>query len=271
MQTARAGLGASRTAHAVGDIAQGACAFHLWGLLGWQDIRRRYRRSRLGPFWLTISMGILVGALGVLYAGLFKADITDYMPFVAVGFIVWGLISGLITEGCEAFVGAGGIIKQMNLPLSVHVYRVVWRNLIVLAHNAVIYVVVAVFFSVQPGWGGLLALPGLVLLCLNGVWVGLLLGLVAARFRDLSPIVISVMRVSFFLTPIIWQPALLPDRAIAVEFNPFFHLVEVVRAPLLGQAPALLSWYAVLGITGGGWLATLAMYRRYHERIAYWI
>ena len=261
----------SRTALALGDIAQGARAFRLWGLLGWQDIRRRYRRSKLGPFWLTISMGILVGALGVLYAGLFKADITDYMPFVAVGFIVWGLISGLITEGCEAFIGADGIIKQVNLPLSVHVYRVVWRNLIVLAHNAVIYVVVAAVFAVRPGWGGLLALPGLALLCLNGVWVGLLLGLVAARFRDVSQIVISIVQVSFFLTPIIWQPSLLPGRALALEVNPFFHLVEVVRAPLLGQAPALLSWYAVLGITGGGWLVTLALYRRYHGRIAYWI
>ena len=260
----------SQTALALQDVGEGVCAFRLWGLLGWQDIRQRYRRSTLGPFWLTISMGALVGGLGMLYAGLFKMEVAEYLPFVAAGLILWGLISGLITEGCTAFIDAEGIIKQVRLPLSIHVCRVVWRNLIVFAHNVVIYVIAAVFFSIQPGWTGLLALPGIALLCLNGVWMGLLLGLVSARFRDIPQIVASVVQVTFFLTPIIWKPELLPDRAFILDINPFFHLVEMVRAPALGQAPRLVSWLAVLGITLGGWLVTLIMYRRYRWRIAYW-
>ena len=151
----------SQTALALLDLVAGARAPHLWRVLGWQDIRQRYRRSKLGPFWLTISTGVLVGTLGVLYAALFKVEVANYLPFVAVGFLVWGLISGLINDGCAAFIGAGTIIKQVELPLSVHVYRVVWRNFIVFAHNAVIFVVVAVVFSIWPGWTGLLALPGL--------------------------------------------------------------------------------------------------------------
>ena len=261
----------SQTVLALRDVDEGARAFRLWGMLGWQDIRQRYRRSTLGPFWLTISMGALVGGLGVLYAGLFKMDVADYLPFVAAGLILWGLISGLITEGCTAFIDAEGIIKQVNLPLSVHVYRVVWRNSIVFAHNVIIYVAAAVIFSIQPGWTGLLALPGLALLCLNGVWAGLLLGLVSARFRDVPQIAASIVQVAFFLTPIIWKPELLPDRAFILEINPFFHLLELVRAPLLGQAPGLVSWLAASGITLGGWLVTLVMYRRYRWRIAYWV
>ena len=261
----------SRTALALLDITEGARAVDLWRTLGWQDIRQRYRRSKLGPFWLTISMGVLVGALGVLYGSLFKIEIAEYLPFVATGFIVWGLIYGLIDDGGAAFIGAERIVKQVGLPLSVHVYRVVWRNLLILAHNAVIYVVAALLFSVQPGWVGLLALPGLVLLCVNGVWVGLLLGMLAARFRDVPPIVASVLRIAFFLTPIIWKPDLLPQRALILEFNPFYHMVEVVRAPLLGQAPGIVSWLVVLGIAFVGWLGALAMYRRYRPRIAYWI
>ena len=260
----------SQTALALRDVVEGACAFRLWGMLGWQDVRQRYRRSTLGPFWLTISMGALVGGLGVLYAGLFRMDVADYLPFVAAGLIIWGLLSGLITEGCAAFIGAEGIIKQVSLPLSVHVYRVVWRNLIVFAHNVAIYVAAAVIFSIQPGWTGLLVLPGLALLCLNGVWMGLLFGLVSARFRDVPQIVASVVQVAFFLTPIIWKPELLPDRAFVLDLNPFFHLVELVRAPSLGQAPGLVSWFAAAGITLGGWLVTLLMYRRYRWRIAYW-
>ena len=261
----------SQAAFALQDIVEGARAAHLWGLLGWQDVRQRYRRSILGPFWITISMGTLVGGLGFLYAGLFKIEVADYLPFIAVGFVVWGLVSSLLTEGCAAFISAESIIKQVALPLSIHVYRVMWRNFIILAHNAIIYVIVAVFFSVQPGWTGFLALPGLALLCLNGAWMGLLLGLVSARFRDVPQIVASVVQIAFFLTPIIWKPELLPERALLLDLNPFFHFVEVVRAPLLGHVPGLTSWFAALGITLGGWLVTLVMYRHFHWRIPYWV
>ena len=261
----------SRAALALRDVVEGAGAFRLWRMLGWQDIRQRYRRSVLGPFWLTLSMGAMVGGLGLLYAGLFRMDVAGYLPFLASGFIVWGLVSGLITDGCDAFTSAESMIKQGGTPLSVHVYRVVWRNLAIFAHNVVIYVVVVAVFLIQPGWAGLLALPGLVLLCLNGVWMGLLLGLVSARFRDVPQIVASIVQLSFFITPIIWKPELMPDRALIVDLNPFFHLLEVVRAPSLGQAPGLASWLTVLGIALVGWSVTLLVYRRYCWRIAYWI
>ena len=261
----------SLTVVALRDIAEGARAAYLWQMLGWQDVRQRYRRSKLGPFWLTISMGVLVGALGVLYASLFNMAISDYLPFVAAGFIVWGLISSLINEGCTAFIDAATIIRQVAVPLSVHVYRVIWRSFIVFAHNVVIFVVVAVIFSIWPGWTVLLAIPGLVLLCANGIWIGLLLGLVSARFRDIPQILASVVQVAFFLTPIIWKPELLPGRVLILDLNPFYHVVELVRAPMLGHAPQPMSWAATLGITLGGWVVTLAMYRRYRWRIAYWV
>ena len=138
-------------------------------------------------------------------------------------------------------------------------------------HNAAVFVVVAAVFAVWPGWTGLLALPGLLLLCLNGIWAGLLLGIVSARFRDVPPIVTSVVRICFFVTPIIWMPELLPARTLVLDANPFFHLVEVVRAPLLGQMPGLASWIAVLVMTAAGWLVTFAFFRRYRRRIAYWV
>ena len=263
---------ASQLSLALFDLVEGARLTHLWGRLGWQDIRRRYRRSTLGPFWITISMGILVGILGLLYGGLLKVQATDYVPYLCLGFVVWTLVNGLITDGCTAFVGASNIIQQARLPLSVHVYRVVWRHLIILFHNALIFVVVAVVFSVWPGWAGLLALPGMVLVCLNGVWVGLLLGAFAARFRDVPPIVASIVRIAFFVTPIIWMPELLPHRAVMpLNLNPFYHVLEVVRAPLLGEVPGLVSWLAMIGFTAVGGIATLVIFIRYRWRIAYWI
>ena len=261
----------SQARRALFDLVEGARAHHLWYLLGWRDIRQRYRRSLLGPLWLTLSMGALVGALGFLYGMLLGVETAAYMPFLALGFIVWALISGVITDGCQVFINAESIIKQVGLPLSVHVYRLLWRNLLILFHNALVFVVVAAVFGVWPGWAGLLALPGLVLLCLNGLWAALLLGIVSARFRDVPPIVGSIVRICFFVTPIIWMPELVPARATVLEVNPFYHLVEVVRAPLLGEVPGLSSWIAVLCMTVGGWALAFAFFRRYRWRIAYWV
>lgn len=261
----------SLTALALFDLMQGARTHHLWHLLGWQDIRQRYRRSVLGPLWLTLSMGALVSALGLLYGMLFKVEIAVFVPHLALGFIVWTLISSTTNEGCKVFIDAEGIIKQVGLPLTVHMYRLLWRNLLILFHNALVFVVVAAVFGVWPGWAGLLALPGLALLCLNGLWAVLLLGIVSARFRDVPPIVTSIVRICFFVTPIIWMPELVPARAAVLEFNPFYHLVEVVRAPLLGKVPALSSWIAVLIMTIGGWVLAFAFFRRYRWRIAYWV
>ena len=261
----------SQAALALFDLVRGARAHHLWYLLGWQDIRQRYRRSVLGPFWLTLSMGALVAALGTLYVMLFKAEIAVYVPHLALGFIVWALISSVIIEGCQVFINAESIIKQVGLPLSVHAYRLIWRNLLILFHNAAVFVVVAAIFGVWPGWAGLLALPGLFLLCLNGLWAVLLLGIISARFRDVPPIVASIVRICFFVTPIIWMPELVPERAMVLDLNPFYHLLEVVRAPLLGKVPGLSSWIAVLSMTVGGWVLAFAFFRRYRWRIAYWV
>lgn len=262
----------SQTGLAILDVIEGARAWRLWGLLGWQDIRQRYRRSKLGPFWVTISMGAMVGGMAMFYPALFHTGVPDYIPFLALGFIVWGLIGSLVTESCSAFIEAESIIKQVQLPLSLYVYRVVWRNLIIFAHNIVIFVVVAIFFRIWPGWLDLLALPGLFLICLNGVWIGILAGLVSARFRDVPQIVASVMQIAFFLTPIIWQPKSLPGGgSLLLDLNPFYYFLELVRQPLLGHELTLYAWLMVLATTLCGWTAAFLMYRRYRRRIAYWL
>jgi len=256
---------------AVLDIVEGAHAWHLWGLLGWQDIRQRYRRSTLGPFWLTISMGAMVGGLGLLYAGLFNQNVADYLPSLALGFIVWGLLATLVNENCNAFIDAESIIKQIQLPLSIHVYRVVWRNLIIFAHNLLIFIVVAAIFKIWPGWAGLLALPALALIGMNGVWIGILLGLVSARFRDVPQIVASVMQIAFFFTPIIWTQRSLSGHGWILKLNPFLYFLDLLRAPLLGQIPPLNYWPTALAMTLCGWALALFMYRIYRRRIAYWL
>jgi ABC-2 type transport system permease protein len=262
---------------AADDLIGGWKQRQLWGHLAWQDIRQRYRRSVLGPIWITISMAVTAVALGVLYAGLFQNDLSVQLPYILVGFIVWAFISGCISEGSEVFITNEGLIKQLPAPLSVHVYRLVWRQVLFFAHNMIVYAIMFVIFPQPLGWTSLTVFPALVLLAVNGAWVALLLGIVTTRFRDMAPITQSLVQLLFFLTPIVWiyqdlldNPAV-ADRARLVEFNPLLHFIEIVRQPLLGEEQHLRHWIVVLVITVVGWALTFAVVRRFRSRVAYWV
>ncbi len=215
--------------HGAQDVAMGVGLVHIWGLLGWHDIRQRYRRSVLGPLWLTISTAVMVISVGILYSKIFKQDLATYLPFLAIGLVVWQMLATVINESCDVFTSAGQMIKQIKVPLTVHVCRLVWRNLLIFAHNAVIIVVVCAVYLKPTFAGALQAFVGLAGVVLNCLWVGMLLGVVSARYRDITQITASLVQVAFFLTPIMWYPNVLGDRTVFVHANPFYHLIEAIR------------------------------------------
>jgi len=261
----------SSTVRAARDLREGLVRWWLWGLVAWCDIKQRYRGSVLGPFWLTLSTAIMIGGLGALYSRLFHTDITTYLPYLSLGILTWGLISSLLTECCTAFISADHVIKQIRMPLSVHLYRVIARNVIVFGHNMVVYVVVAFWFQVPFGWADLMVLPGMALLMLGMIPSGLILAAVCARFRDIPQVVASLLQVIFFMTPIMWRPEVLgPDIALAL-YNPFNGFIDVIRAPLLGEWAPTTSWDLALGVTALAWLVAFPFFARFRARIAYWV
>jgi ABC-type polysaccharide/polyol phosphate export permease len=253
------------------DLYEGLLAWPMWSTLGWQDIRHRYRRSVLGPVWITLSMAILVGTLGVIYGRVFHTDLNEYLPFLCVGFIVWGFISSTANECCSAFTASAGIIKQSKVAFSIHVLRVVWRNFIVLAHTFVIFVPIAFIFGIKAHPAMLLVLPGLALLYLNSIWLGLVIAILSTRFYDVPQIVANLLQVTFFSTPIIWQASTLGDSPLIAEINPIYHLIELVRAPLLGKQPEPLSWIVSVAVITVGSIFAMTLFRRVSLRIVYWI
>jgi ABC-2 type transport system permease protein len=261
------------------DLRGGWQQRELWGHLGWQDIKQRYRRSVLGPIWITISMAVTAIALGILYAGLFGNDLSVQLPYILVGFIVWAFISGCVLEGTEVFIANEGLIKHLPAPLSVHVYRLIWRQTLLFAHNMIVYLVMLFVFPRPLSWTVLLAIPAFLLLMINGAWVALVFGIFTTRFRDLTPIIQSLVQLTFFLTPIVWiyddflhspNPAI-AQRARLAELNPVLHFVEIIRRPLLGQQQVLHYWIVVLVITVVGWALALFVLRRYRSRVSYWV
>jgi lipopolysaccharide transport system permease protein len=253
------------------DIRDGIANYHVWGLLGWQDIRQRYRRSVIGPFWLTLSTAIMVGTIGFLYARLLGQPVDRYLPHLAVGLIVWGSMVATVSENCLVFIAAEQIIKQVRLPLTTHVCRVVWRNAIIFAHNSIILVLVA-FWTGNVTSASLLSVPfALMALVVNGLWIGLMLGVLCARFRDIPQIITNLMQIAFFVTPILYRPEILGNRAWVADFNPLHHLIEVIRAPIIGAGVPAASWAFVLAFTLAGSLLAILLLARYRSRVPYWI
>ena len=260
-----------RLAAAAADFRKGIGYRELWLFLGWRDVKKHYQRSLLGPFWLTLSMGILVGGLGALYSQIFGMDIREYLPFLAVGFIVWGLIGGTLTGACNVYIGAAASVRQVPLPLSVQIFQFTWAQLISFGHNAVIYFVVLVIFGRNPGFVALLFFPALLLMLLNVVFVAMVLGPLCARYRDIPMLMASFIQIAFFMTPIIWSAEQIPARAHLVMFNPFYHLMEIVRKPLLGEVPSVTSWVVCVALTVLVGVVGSLFFARFRSRIAYWV
>ncbi|MDV6012384.1 ABC transporter permease [Haloechinothrix sp. LS1_15] len=269
----------------------------LWSHLGWQDIKQRYRRSVLGPLWITASMAITAVALGLLYSQLFGAEIGTFLPYITVGLILWHFIMGCLQEGANTFIDNDDMIKHMPAPLMVYALRTVWRLTIMFAHNLIVYAaILAAFFpwlrepgytiiengipQIGLGWWSLMAVPAFGALVLNGVWVVLLFGICSTRFRDIPQVITAISSLLFFLTPIVWSIDILIARfgeagagwrEFLYEFNPLYHFIEIIRAPMLGHTQSLHHWYVVGAITAIGWLLTVMIMRNYRARVSYWV
>jgi ABC-type polysaccharide/polyol phosphate export permease len=269
----RIGSNRSRRREALRDILSGFAAAEVWSLLGWQDIKQRYRRSALGPLWLTISTAVLVAMLSFLYGALFNLPIQLYAPFVGTGIVVWGLIASLLNEACIAFIAVDAIVKQVRAPLTLHVCRMVWRNALIFLHNGLILVPLYLVFGKGWHWDFLLLVPAVVALAINGVWAGIVLGVLGARFRDIPPTIANLVQVAFFVTPIMWLPDLLEARGLmwVVDVNPIHHFIEIVRAPILGAPVPTASWEVVVIVTLAGAILSLAVLERYRHRVPYWL
>jgi ABC-type polysaccharide/polyol phosphate export permease len=262
----------SRTALAVEDLAEGLRRSWLWARLAQQDIKLRYRGSLIGPFWQTLTTAVMVAGMGVIYSHLFRTQLEDYLPMLTIGLIVWTFLTSLVTEGCNTFITVQGIIQQMKLPYSLHAYRLVFRNLLVLAHNVIIIPIVMILFPHHMLWSEVALIPlAIALVALNGVWISVVLGMLSARFHDVPPIVSSVLQLLFFVTPVMWSIDALGGKAAWARLNPFYAAIDVIRSPLLGVQVQSTSWPILLGLTVIGSAAGFVLFARLRHRIAFWV
>jgi ABC-type polysaccharide/polyol phosphate export permease len=243
----------------------------LWSYLAWHDIKIKYRRSKLGPFWITLSMAVFCLSLGVVYSQLFRSEISEYLPFLSVGFVVWGFMAACLGDFPNLFVDNASFIKDIRINLLTVLLRVMTRNIIVFFHHVIIIVAIYAYFGIPTTWNLLLAIPGVVLVTLNLAALGVSLSIVGARFRDVGPITQSVIQILFFISPITWFPKLVPADSWVLVANPFAYYLDLVRSPLLGNGPMMLSWVVASVTLVVFMIAASWIFDKKANRVVFWV
>jgi lipopolysaccharide transport system permease protein len=253
------------------DLREGITSWRLAWALARLDLRNRYRGSVIGPFWMTLSTLLMIGGLGLLYSRLLELTLADYLPHLTVSLVVWSAIAGMVTDACTTMTDAEGVIRQLRVPFTVHALRSVFRNALTAAHSLPLIALVMLIFWRIPGSEALLALVGLCILLANAFFASLLLGMLCARFRDIRQIVANVMQLTFFLTPILWKPELLKDLAVWLPLNPFYAVLETIRAPLVEGGGDPIVWLAAILYTLIFGAIAFTFFVRFRGRLAFWV
>jgi ABC-type polysaccharide/polyol phosphate export permease len=254
------------------DIAEGIANWRIWHLIGSADLRQRYVRSRLGQFWLTLSTGILIGSLGLVWSLLWNVPVSEMMPYLAVSIVLWNVFVGIIGDATTVFVKNGRYFINQKMSFATAINGLVYQHALVLLHNAVIVVLVFIFFQKPVGLQALLAIPGLCLAGLTAFWLSYVVAIICTRYRDLGQVVSSILQIAFFVTPVLWKVKFIPEAyRELVLLNPFAIYLSIIRDPILGEPMTLEPWLIAASITVVGFLLTLPLIGRYQSRIVYWL
>ena len=266
----RTGFGSDLVGAAV-DMVGAVRRWRLWTSLAIHDIAARYRGSMLGPFWITVTMAAMIAGVGLLYSQLFNLPTQEYVPWLATGLVFWAFFASVITEGCDAFISSGSIIKQTALPMLTFIGRMLTRNLINFAHQVLIAVAVIVYYGIWAESNPLISLAGLLLVIVNLTWLALICGIVSSRFRDVPQIVTALVQVALFLTPVFWRPEAIRSHRFMLEGNPFYHMLEVTRRPLLGEPVEPASYFILVGAAVLGWIVAFLLFARTRRRLVHFL
>lgn len=247
--------------------------FQIPFILGNQDISSRYKRSKIGAFWITINLLVFIITLSIVFGHLFKNRIEVILPMLATGLIAWNFLSSLVLESSKAFVDSGSLILQTNAPILVHLLRVWWRNIIIFFHNILIVPILYLFFDIEFSWHLVKFVPYFFLINILLFGPCLIVAVISSRFRDISNLLNNFLQISFYLTPILWSLENLNSEKVKffIHFNPFYYPVTLIQKSLLSQPVdteiTLISFIlCLLGI-----FFSAIFFGIYKKRIAFWL
>ncbi|MFJ3484649.1 ABC transporter permease [Pseudomonas sp. NPDC090202] len=253
------------------ELAVFTDGWHAWYLLALHDVKGRYRRSVIGPFWITLTSLLFITGLGLVYSRLLNLSLKDYLPFLACGIIAWTFILTFINEGASTIINSGHIIKQVSMPILTHVMRVAFRNLLIFLHSWVILIPLLMWYGYLTLYGLACSVIGILLVLFVLTPLAALLAVLCARYRDVLPMITSAMQLMFFITPVMWHPDQLAGLSGVIHFNPFVYLIDLIREPMLNGEFPLRSAGLVLSMGVVLWAAAFAVLFVNRKKIPYWL
>lgn len=255
---------------ALGDLRRGVGLWRLWFELAHDDLRQRYKRTAFGALWVSVSFLVFSVAIAFISAEMSGSALTPLMVYVATGFLAWNFMNASVTDGCAVFINTENWISGMRLPFSLYVFQSIAREVIIFGYCLIVAGVIILATGHTLTLNALAALPALALILINAVAIHLLMGVIVTRYRDISQIVQTGMRVLFFLTPLIWTPEQATGLRDWLWWNPFTYFIDIFRAPILTGDIPWQSWGVCLVISVVLWVAAFAMFAHFRRRIAFW-
>lgn len=247
-----------------------ASTVKIAAVLAWSDMRHRYVRSLLGPFWMSIQMAIMVAVLGSVIGHLSDGNAVSRLPMLALSLTAWTFLNGVVLDATTALQGSASLIKDRALPPVIFLLQCCFRQGLFALHNASVPLILWLALTPMNVSGAIEALPGLLLFIACTLGLGLVLGALATRFRDVRPIIESTLMLAFLASPIVWTPEMINHRSTIMRLNPLTHLFAVWRDPLASGHVASASVIYVLACLAALVLAgvvTLSQLRK----AAFWI
>ena len=259
------------------DIVGGLKKCHFWSYMAWQEILIRYRRSVLGPFWITVSTAIYVVAISTVFSALFHQDIRHYLLYMALGIMIWNYINQTIVETSDSFISCSGFIKQIPIEKTVFIYQAITRNIYFFLHNVVVLIICLLFLdSTLNLYTVSKAILGFCILTFNLFFVALTLSCLCTRFMDLRQIVLSILQIGMLVTPIMWIPTeSMRTKVFILEWNPIYHFVDFIRMSLLPSdfPPAVIhpSLKYIIVFTLINMMVGFIVFAKTKKNISYWV
>ena len=254
------------------DLGAGLFEWRVWHLIGTTTLRQRYARSSFGQYWIVVGTAITTAAFGLLWSQLWGQPLQEFLPYVGVAHIGWAVITGPLNDSLTAFQSNAYYYSNQKAPASTIFYAIFYRHSIILIHNFIVVIGLWLIFTVPINISLLLLLPALLVLGALSVLLGLLIGLICVRYRDMQQVVGNVIQVLYFMSPVMWMPEFLPENAQwLINYNPFAQLLALIRDPLLGREIDPLSW-----VVSGASLSVLLLISplivsKYKYRVVYWL
>lgn len=220
------------------DISKSFRNLEVARVLAVSDFGRQYRFLSLGRIWRSLNTFIFVMVLGVFYSTILDRELSYYLPYLASGYVIWNFLSGFIQEGMTMFAKGAKIFTSFETPLNTFAISLSLKLTLQLFIDLIPVMAIFLVFGMTPTITWLWFPVGLLLIAIAGYGAAMMLSIFNSLIRDTTQIIPSILRVGFFVTPVIWSAEMAAKRAALVTYNPFYYFLEVARAPLLGQMPS---------------------------------